>query len=127
MNRALAVALLVCTGAAIVAETMALVCADRVLALVTAKPDEIRPGMFHRVLALLSVFYVGELGLLLFMGDPVFRIYAFALVTMGSALWLARKYVVRWRVVVMLESTVCLVLLVDVAYTVLKTQRWLPF
>jgi len=127
MNMVLAVAVLVCTGAAIVAETMALVFADRVLAMLAGGPDDVRFTAFLRVLAVLSVFYMLDLVLLLAAGEPVFRVYAFVLVAMGGLLWAMRKYVARWRVVVMLESTVCLVLLVDVAYTVLRMQGWWRF
>ncbi len=121
MSTPYAIAVLVCTVPAIVAELVALVFPRAMLGLLQQDPARVVNLPLTRVLAILSLFYMVNLGLLVFSDNQVFRISVVLLLSMSLLLWGTRKLIVRFPALVRLESTVCLVLLVNVLLSVLRT------
>jgi hypothetical protein len=81
---------------------------------------EVYNSLFVKLLGAISVFYVITIGLLVFSPDPVFRVYGLLLVAMSAGMLLLRKQLVRSKYIVMTESAICLIVLLDVARTIIE-------
>lgn len=112
--------LLVCTLGAIVAEVLTLLFPDRLLGMLDKDPDSIEMTPFRKLLAFLSAIYVLDIIFLLFSPDRIFTIYALVLLALSFILWLLRAQIRKWRLLMSLESAICLTLLLDVARTLIK-------
>lgn len=119
MNPILLHAILICTLASIIAEALALVFPERILALFTAGPDTAVTEPLLRVLAPLSVVYLVNIGLLTFSGDTVFVIQAGILLVAALLFWALKKWLLRSQYPLMVESAVCLAVLLNVAWNAL--------
>jgi hypothetical protein len=53
-------------------------------------------------------------------GIDRFRLYAVTLMIMSASAWFLRKFLMRNRAVQVAESTLCLIMLVDIARTIIK-------
>jgi hypothetical protein len=120
MNKYYCILLLVCTAISIVAEIISLIFPDKLLDLIEKKPEEITFTPLLMTLSIMSLFYVVEIGMLLFSGDKIFRLYGLAFVILSGVLILLRKRLPALRYVIMLESAICLVILLDVGRTIIK-------
>ena len=113
--------LLVCAGAGVVAEIIALLMPDRILEYMQPEPAEkMVPGPFLYVLGILSIMYIGAVVAMFASGDPIFRWYALALLAMSTVTWLLRKRFARWRALMVVDSVICLIVLIDVIRTVVR-------
>lgn len=121
MGPAVSYPLLVCACAGVVAEVIAVVVPDKVLSILdrTASED-LKPGPFLYLLGILSGFYLVAVVMLFVSGDRVFRIYGFVLLILSAAVWLLKRWVRRVRLLLLLDSIVCLIILIDVIRTVLR-------
>jgi hypothetical protein len=117
---------LVCTVVAIAAEVTTLLFPRTLLRIVSGDIDKMPSGPLPRILGIMSFIYMVDIALLLFSGDAVFRIYAVILMVLAFALWLTRKHIVDRHYVLMLESAVCLTILLDVARTVARATGLIP-
>lgn len=127
MNATYLLLILVATVAAVIAETVTLLFPDSLLQLIEKDPGEqFELTLFQKVSGILSVAYMADIALLLFSGDSQFRLYAMVLVGLSLVIWIVRKRVPYFRYVLIAESTVCLVLLLDTARTAVRLLGWFP-
>ncbi len=121
-----AYALLAGTSVAIVAESISLLFPGILLDLMHKDPSEVELKPIHRVLALMSLVYMVDIGLLFFSGDALFQIYAGILIGLAVVVWALRNRLPHFRYVLMLESGICLTILVGIARTLLAMLGILP-
>lgn len=118
-----AIAVLVCTIGAIAGEALALVAPRQIVGLLnTESAAPMTPVLWSATV--LSVFYLFDLGLLLFTGDALFAGSAIAIGAMGLLLVVFKKRIVASPWLMRYESTICLILLVNVALTVVRIKGW---
>ena len=75
---------------------------------------------FYRFVFMLSGLYLGAIVLMLFSGVERFKLYALLLIALSFAAWLLRSLLLRMRVMQVAESTICLILLLDVARSLIR-------
>jgi len=109
--------------ASICAEVFALMVPGKIIGLMEKPPEEIARSRFVMLLVALSMIYIVTTGMLLFSGDRVFTLYAAVLFMLSSSLWLLRRWIRHLRVLMTVDSTVCLIILIDVARTLLRGMR----
>lgn len=114
-----AYALLVCSTVAIAAESISLLFPGLVLSMMRRDPSEVELTPMHRILALMSLVYMVNIGLLIFSGDSFFQAYAAILIGLAVVVWALKGRVPHFRYVLMLESGVCLTILVGIVRTLL--------
>jgi hypothetical protein len=110
--------LLFCSGAGVISEIITIAMPNRIVGMLQRDPDEIIHNGFYRFMFLLSSFYLLAIFLMFFSGYGVFKIYGLILLLNSFFIWIARKLVLRYRVMQVAESTLCLILLLDVIRTV---------
>jgi hypothetical protein len=123
MNPALYFSLCICTAISITAEIISLLFPDQLLSLIEKKPEELHFTKLLMILSIMSLFYVVEIGLLLFSGDRIFRLYGLAFIVLSSTLILLRNRLSSLRYIIMIESAICLVMLIDVGRTLITCYR----
>lgn len=105
---------------AVVAEIITLAFPEKLLGLLEPENAVSLPRWLLAAMALLSICYLLAIGLMLFSGDKVFRIYAFLLMTLSAAGWALRKRIRHIRALVTVDSTLCLIILIDTIRSVLR-------
>ncbi len=138
MNQIFSTILLLCTSFAIIAEILGIVMIDKLLelmdfssALSRAHRDEDNeellsspppiPDKLMRVFSVLSIFYLLDIFLLLFSNDRIFTIYGAILLAMSLLLWVLKRNLKKgMKAVALIESTICLIILIDVARTLVN-------
>ena len=115
--------LVICSCVAIASEVVAILFINRIIVhMDQAQNDTLKPGPFLIMLGVLSAVYILDVVLLLFSGDPVFRLYGWVLILLSGLVWTFRQFFKRLKAVMIAESTICLVLLIDVVRT--AAARW---
>jgi hypothetical protein len=131
-------ALLVCSSLAVVAEVLGIVMIDKLLQLMemTSGPDrndtpadESVPGQrpslpvnqhLLLVFGILSIVYLLDIFLLIFSPDRIFTVYGLVLLGMSVMLWLLKRIITKGiKAIALVESTICLIILIDVVRTLL--------
>jgi len=110
----------------LISEIITVLFPDSLVQLVTEKPDTITFTGVHKLLAVLSIVYMINVGLLLFSSDPVFRVYAFVLIFLSMSVWVLKKFVNYFKYIMIAESTLCIVILIDILRTILTMYHILP-
>ncbi len=113
--------LLITSIAGIIAEITAMVFAEKLTAFVNKPEENMLPDKLVSFLGVLSLLYIIGVVVLLFSSDPVFRMYGGFLIILGMAGWLLRRLVGRTRILIMIDGTICLVILIDVLRTVVSS------
>ncbi|MBD3242840.1 MAG: hypothetical protein GF331_19770 [Chitinivibrionales bacterium] len=114
-----AYALLVCSTVAIAAESVSLLFPGLVLNLMHHDPAEVKLTPLHRLLAMMSLVYMVNIGLLIFSGDPFFQMYAAILIGLAVVVWIVKSRLPNLQYVLMVESAVCLTILIGIVRTLL--------
>ncbi len=113
--------LLACALAGVVAEIITIAVPERILGIADKDPDTILQGGFYRMVFVLSGMYLAGVVLMLVSGPQRFRAHGVVLCLLSVGVWLARKYLLRWRALAVAESTVCLIVLLDVVRNVARS------
>jgi hypothetical protein len=112
-------AIAVCTLIAISSELFALIAPSYLISLLETSPEKLPRGKVLMFLSASSVFYVIDLVLLLLSGDSVFRLYAASLFALSILVWILKSRIRHLKYLIVSESTLCLIILIDVLRTVL--------
>ncbi|MBD3347346.1 MAG: hypothetical protein GF401_20000 [Chitinivibrionales bacterium] len=112
--------LLCCSVAAAAAEIIGLLMPDRILSLVDQDPEKVQESKFPLAMGILSLFYIADILLLILADDKVFKMYGFILIALSLTVWLFRSRLKNLRFLMIVESTLCLIILIDVIRTVVR-------
>jgi hypothetical protein len=114
------VLLLLCLAAGVVSELIAITVPDRVLQIEEAEPQQMLQSRFYKVIFGLSGFYLTGIILMFFTAEHFFRLYATILLLNSLVIWIVRRWLMRFRLVFVLEATLCLILLLDSCRVLIK-------
>ncbi len=106
--------LLFCASAGVVSEIITIAVPEKIVGMLQRDPEEIVQQGFYRFVFVLSAFYLMAIILMFFSAFPVFRIYGVILLVNSLLIWIARKWILQYRFFQVAESTICLILLLDV-------------
>ncbi len=76
-------------------------------------------------LGVLSIFSVATTILLFLSGDPVFRIYGITLLALPLVVWLLKQKIKSIKYLIVGESTLCLIMLLDTIRTIAQKFGWI--
>ena len=106
--------ILFCAGAGIISEIITISAPERVLEITEKDPEELFNSKFYRFLFTLSGLYILVIILLLFSGNDRFRLYAVVIMCISFSSWIFRSKLKKYTYILVAESTVSLILLVDI-------------
>ncbi len=112
--------LLVCVCAGILSELITIAIPYKILGITEQEPEKLLKKRLYKVLFTLSGLYILSIVLLLFSGYERFRIYAFVILVLSLNGWVFRGTLKKHTYIVVIESTINLILLIDVVRTVIK-------
>lgn len=112
--------LLVCACAGIMSELITIAIPYKILGITEQEPEELLKKRLYKVLFALSGLYILSVFLLLFSGHERFCIYAFVILVLSMGGWVFRKTLKNHTYIIVVESTISLILLIDVVRTVVK-------
>lgn len=115
--------LIFCSAAGIISELISIGWPEKVVGILQRDPHELIGDSFYRFLFVLSSFYLLAIVLMFLSDHRFFHAYAVILLLNSLFIWLFRKLIFRIRVVQIAESTLCLILLIDVIRTVVQSLR----
>ena len=110
--------LLLCTCAGIIAELITIAVPEKIISITEKKPDELLQKRFYKFILTLSSFYMLVVLLLLFSGIKRFQVYALILFIISVSGWLFRAKLKKHDYLIVAESTICLILLIDIVRSV---------
>ena len=119
MHDLLLVPLLICACAGIISEIITISVPDRVIDITEKNPEELFEKKFYRFLFTLSGLYVLVIILLIFSGSAKFRIYAMVIMCISLFGWVFRSTLKKHTNLIIAESTVSLILLIDIVRTII--------
>jgi hypothetical protein len=111
--------LFVCASAGIVCEVITIVAPDKIIALLHQDPDVALKSKFYRIVFIFSGFYILGTVFLLFSGVPAFVLYGLIILCLSIAGWLLKARLQDFVYLVVAESTVNLIILIDIVRKVL--------
>lgn len=115
------VVLLICTCAGVLAELITITDPAGVLRVAQSTAEDTSLSTFQRVLLALSLFYMVAIVLMVFSGSNRLGIYAGIIVCMSLAGWLLRPFLAKHLFLLVAESTVSLILLLDTARSIVRS------
>lgn len=107
--------------AGVISELITIGWPEKIVGLLQREPEELIGDIFYRSLFVLSSFYLLAIVLMFFSEYRYFHAYAIFLLFNSLFIWLFREVVFRVRIIQIAESTLCLILLIDVIRTVFKS------
>lgn len=110
--------ILFCAGAGIISEIITISAPERVLEITEKNPEELFNSRFYRFLLTLSGLYILVIILLLFSGNDRFRLYAVVIMCISFSGWIFRSKLKKHTCIIIAESTVSLIMLIDIVRTV---------
>lgn len=111
--------ILFCAGAGIISEIITISAPGRVLEITEKNPEEMFESKFYRFLFTLSGLYILVIILLLFSGNDRFRLYAVVIMCISFSGWIFRSKLKKHTYILVAESTISLILLIDIVRTVI--------
>lgn len=111
--------ILFCAGAGIISEIITISAPERVLEITEKNPEEMFESKFYRFLFTLSGLYILVIILLLFSGNDRFRLYAVVIMCISFSGWIFRSKLKKHTYILVAESTISLILLIDIVRTVI--------
>ena len=109
--------ILFCAGAGIISEIITISAPEKVLGIIEKDPEELFDSKFYRFIFTLSGLYILEIILLLFSGNERFRLYAVVIMCISFSSWIFRSKLKKHPYILVAESTVSLILLIDIVRT----------
>jgi hypothetical protein len=110
--------LLFCSCAGIIAELITIAVPEKIISITEKNPEELLQKRFYKIIFTLSSFYMVVVLLLLFSGIQRFQIYALIIFIISFSGWLFRAKLKKHDYLVVAESTICLILLIDIVRSV---------
>jgi hypothetical protein len=114
MSQLYDVFLVMCATAGVISEIITIAVPEKIVGMLQRDPEEIIERGFYRFVFVLSAFYLLAIFLMFFSAFPAFRLYGVILLANSFIVWIARKWILRFRLLQVAESTICLILLLDV-------------
>jgi hypothetical protein len=112
--------LLFCTCAGIIAELITIAVPGKIISITEKNPEELLQKSFYKLIFLLSTFYMAVVLLLLFSGIRRFQVYGLVIFVISLSGWLFRAKLKKHDYLIVVESTICLILLLDIARSVIN-------
>lgn len=112
--------LLFCAFCGILTELITIIIPDTIISLTNNNSEELFKKKFYRFVFLLSGFYMIVVVLLLASGVARFQVYGFILVCMSFFSWLFKSKHKKNTCILVMESTLSLILLIDVARSIIR-------
>jgi len=109
--------LLICSCAGIVAEILTISSPEKIMGMIDMDPAEITNDRLNRMLFTLSFVYMLVIVLLFFSGNGRFRVYGAVMVAISLLGWMFRSSLRKHTFIMRAESTISLILLVDIVRT----------
>jgi hypothetical protein len=120
MQHVFSLLFLVCCAAGVVSECISIAVPHRILAIAETDPAEVLGSPFYRVVLVLSALYLCAVVMMFVSGVDRFRVYGALLVCLSAAVWILRGVLLRNRLFMVAESTLCLVMLCDSIRTIFR-------
>jgi hypothetical protein len=102
-----------CLAAGVILEVITVTAPARILKAQELDPEELLGNRFYKSVFILSAFYMIGIMLMFIADDRYLRIYATILLCSSIVVWFLKKWLARFQVIIIAESTVCLILLLD--------------
>jgi hypothetical protein len=115
--------LLVCACAGIISEIITITIPEKIIDIVQKDPEELLHQRFYKFLLFLSGLYIGFVILLFFSGIDRFRYYGIIILVLSVSGWLLRAKLEKYTFLIIANSTVCLILLLDVVRGIILSLR----
>jgi hypothetical protein len=106
--------LLICACAGIISEIITITVPEKIIDIVQKDPEELLQQRFYKFLLFLSGLYIGFVILLFLSGIDRFRYYGIIILVLSLSGWLLRAKLEKYTFLIIVNSTVCLILLLDV-------------
>ena len=110
--------LLLVSCAGIIAEIVTISAPEKIIGIIDKDPNELTNDRFYRVLIILSAVYMLVIILLFFSGNNRFRIYGTVMVVISLFGWIFRSSLKKHTSIIIAESTIGLILLIDIVRTI---------
>ena len=114
---------LVCACAGIISECITIAIPEKILSITEHDPEKLLHKRFYKFVFTLSGLYVLVIILLVFSGVDRFRNYGLAILALSTLGWLFRAKLKKYTFLLIAESTVSLVLLIDIVRRIVEVWR----
>ena len=111
--------LLICACAGIISEIITIIVPEKIVDITQQDPEELIQKKFYKIVFALSGLYMLVVILLIFSGNNRFRLYAGVIFSISLIGWLFRSKLKKHIYILIAESTVCLILLIDVVRAII--------
>lgn len=112
--------ILVCACAGIISELITIAVPEKIISIVEKEPEELLKKRFYRMLFTLSGLYLLVVLLLFLSGNDRFQIYGLVILILSTIGWLFRKKLRQHMYLLVAESTVSLIVLIDVVRRIVQ-------
>ncbi len=106
--------LLIFAFAGIISEIITITVPEKIISIIQKDPEQLLQQRFYKFVLILSGLYMGAIILLFFSGIDRFRSYAVIILCLSLTGWIFRAKLEKYTFFVIANSTVCLILLLDV-------------
>lgn len=114
--------LLVCAIAGVLSELITIAVPEKIITIPEQKPEELLKRKFYRIIFILSGLYMLVVVLLIFSGINRFQLYALIIFIMSVFGWIFKETLKKNEYVIVGESTICLILLLDVIRSIITNN-----
>ncbi len=115
--------LFICAGAGIISELITIAIPDKIITITEQEPERLLRKKFYRFIFTLSGLYILAIVLLLFSGIERFRNYGLIILGLSTLGWLFRSRLKKYTCLLIAESTVSLILLIDIVRRIVEAWR----
>lgn len=115
--------LLIGTLAGILSELITIAMPEKILRLTEQQPELLAKQPFYQFLFILSGLYILLVSMLLFSGFGNFRIYGAVILILSVSGWVFRNIFLKYAYLLVVESTISLILLLDIVRTIIGELR----
>ena len=112
--------ILVCASAGIISELITIAVPEKIISIIEKDPGPLLQKRFYRMLFTLSGLYILVVLLLFLSGNDRFRIYGLIILSLSTIGWLFRKKLKQHTYLLVAESTVSLIVLIDVVRRIVQ-------
>lgn len=120
MSDFLLITILICACAGVISELITIALPEKIVKITEKEPDKLLKEKFYRLILILSFPYMLAIILLLFSGNERFRIYAVIILTISLFGWIFKTKLKHHLYIIMIESGICLILLIDVVRNIMR-------
>lgn len=114
------ISLLLCACAGIISEIITITVPEKIVDITQQDPEELIQKKFYKFIFALSALYMLVVILLIFSGNNRFRLYAVVILCISIFGWLFRAKLKKHIYIIVAESTVCIIMLIDIVRTIIS-------